>query len=118
MSPTPQEPHPLSTSAPPARDGGRPVVAPAGGLTPADIQGCFSGPIAGLHLQHLLAALRADADWLVLEPLECPPERFYHAVYRPTGQPFGFRGQAGADGTWRFERAQPGSPRSVHTAAS
>lgn len=62
------------------------------------------GEVGAATLLGLLAALRADPAWLVLEPLERGGERLFQVVYRPTGTPYGFPATRGSADTWRFAR--------------
>ena len=73
-------------------------------MQPEDVQLSLRGDVSDAALQQVLAALRADPSWALLEPFRSDQEWVFQAVYRPTGTPYGFPAtRVGAD-TWHCAR--------------
>lgn len=71
-------------------------------LRPDALRQLLCGEISNDELHQLLAILRADHDWQVLEPFAYPTGCLVQVAYRPTGQPLGFYAERLSPTRWRF----------------
>ncbi len=66
------------------------------------VQRLLRGDMSETVLDAVLDQLRANPDWMVLEPFDLPPERIVQMVYQPTRTPYGFRVVRVTPDLWRF----------------
>jgi hypothetical protein len=71
-------------------------------MQPPDVQRFLQGDVSDDVLQEVLDELRADPNWVVLEPYERPPECIFQMVYQPTRTPYGFPAVRVHPGLWHF----------------